>query len=142
MADMARQTRLAEPAPIFRDPLRIDQLLTQLHQSEPGAAPCLDVVANHMNNVGDRDRLAGRRVEMGGHPLQQHERMVVDQDDLAARACEARSLGIERSKVGEVTGSKRGDDDIIAVAAVMPLQSTDTSERNSGRSSRSSMVVS
>ena len=69
MADMARQTRLAEPAPIFLDPLRVDQLLAQLHQGESCAAPRLDVVANHMNNVGDRDRLAGRRIEMGGHPF-------------------------------------------------------------------------
>ena len=100
MTHMTCKTRLAEEASILLNPFRVDQLLAQFQQSEAGAVPCLDVVAKQINDVGDRDRLTGWCVEMGGHPLQQHERVVVDQDDLAARAGEARSLGIERSKVG------------------------------------------
>ena len=52
---------------------------------------------------------------MGGHALQQHKWMVVDQDHLPARTGEVPSLGIELAEVGEVAGDKRGDREIIAL---------------------------
>src|SRR6516164_4593242 len=86
VADMAGETRFAKEAPILLHPLGVDQLLAQFPEREPGSAPRLDVVADQMNDVGDRDRLTGRRLEMRGHPYQQHERVVVHQNNLTARA--------------------------------------------------------
>src|SRR5690242_935969 len=109
MAHMARQTRLAKELLILPDPLRIDELLAQLQQREAGAAPCLDMVAEQMNDVGDRDRLTARLIEMRGHSLQEHEWMIVEQDDPTIRTGEARSLGVEASKIGKVANGKGGD---------------------------------
>src|SRR5713101_8245098 len=113
MAQMARQTRLAEEALVLLDPVRVYQLFAQFQECQAGTAPRRDVVAEEMNDVGDRDQLTGRRGEMCGHALQQHEGMVVDQNDLPARTGEARRLGMELAKVGEVAGDKGGDGEII-----------------------------
>src|SRR6266446_1941623 len=66
-----------------------------------------------MNYIGDGDRLTGRCGEMRRHALQQHEWMVVDEDDLPARTGEARRLGVELAEVGDVAGDKGGDGEII-----------------------------
>src|SRR5260370_28149844 len=93
MADMALQPVLSEFASILPDPLGIDKLFAQFQEHEAGAAPRLDMLAEQMNGVGDRDRLAGRVVEMRRHPFQQHEGGVVDQDNPAIRTLERRPPG-------------------------------------------------
>jgi len=52
------------------DPFFVDKLLAQLKQSKPDGAPRPDMVVKQVNSVGNRDRLAGRRFEMGRHTLQ------------------------------------------------------------------------
>ena len=114
MAHVARQTRLTKEPPIFLDPLRIHQLLAQFQESEPGTAPRLDVVADQMNDIRDRDRFSSQRIKMRRHPLQQHERVVIDLDDVAARADEARRLGVEPDEIGQVTDDKGRNGEIVS----------------------------
>jgi hypothetical protein len=69
MAQMARQTRLAEEALVLPGPLRVDQLLAQFDERQTGTAPRRDMVAEEVNDVGDRDRLGGGAVKWVGTPF-------------------------------------------------------------------------
>src|SRR5690242_9537997 len=71
--------------------------------------PSRDMITQQMDEVCDGDRLASRPIEMRGHTLQQHEWVIIDQNDPATRTDKARRFGIEAGKIGDVADDKGRD---------------------------------
>src|SRR5919106_3032270 len=90
------------PLRLLPQPGVVDESLVHLLQGPADRMRGLHVVAEQVHVAPDRDRLAGRSIEVCGHSGHEELRMVPDDDEVAAGPGEARNLAVERSKLGQV----------------------------------------
>src|SRR5512140_1599523 len=89
-----RPVDVARPLRLALEPLVVDQSLVQLRRDEPGGAAGREMFTEDMDVRLDRERLTVGSVEMRRHAgVHDEERVVPDDDELAARSEQSARLG-------------------------------------------------